>query len=170
MQGTLAGISVAEGDTWSEERSLLPDPSDLSDLSDTPTVPGGWDEASGERTMTVGEALAGSRFTLAGERDASGANVALWGRGAQSRFDARAGATDLDGTLMTGMLGADYGTEDWLGGMALVWSDGEGGYRAARGWDRARWRPRSRRSSPTDRCGRRSGSVCGVRGGLERAR
>ena len=125
-QGTLAGAPIGDGGAWSEERTG-------SLFSDAPTALGDWSEAGlslgDERTMTVAEALAASRFTLTGERDEAGASVALWGRGAQSRFDARAGATDLDGTLMTGLLGADYGGEDWLGGVALVWSDGEGGYR-----------------------------------------
>ena len=124
--GTLAGVPIGDGGAWSEERTG-------SLFSDAPTALGDWNEEGlslgDERTMTVGEALAASRFTLTGERDEAGASVALWGRGAQSRFDARAGATDLDGTLMTGLLGADYGGEDWLGGVALAWSDGEGGYR-----------------------------------------
>ena len=125
-QGTLAGAPIGDGGAWSEERTG-------SLFSDAPTALGDWSEEGlslgGERTMTVAEALAASHFTLTGERDEAGASVALWGRGAQSRFDARAGATDLDGTLMTGLLGADYGGEDWLGGVALAWSDGEGGYR-----------------------------------------
>ena len=125
-QGTLAGAPIGDGGAWSEERTG-------SDVAGLPTALGDWNEEGlslgDERTMTVGEALAASHFTLTGERDEAGASVALWGRGAQSRFDARAGATDLDGTLMTGLLGADYGGEDWLGGIALAWSDGEGGYR-----------------------------------------
>ena len=117
MQGMVAGLSigdfvggvgdVGDGGAWSLEE---PSPGE-------------------ERTITIAEALTTSRFTLIGKRDEAGANMALWGRGAQSHFDARAGAADLDGTLVTGMLGADYGGEDWLGGVALAWSDGEGGYR-----------------------------------------
>ena len=112
FRGMLAGVSVGAPDGREP----------LSDWSDDWPV-------RGERPMTLGEILSGSRFTLAGERDPSGLGAAVWGRGAQSRFDAVAGTTDLDATVLTGLVGADYGGADWLAGATLVWSDGEGGYR-----------------------------------------
>ena len=87
---------------------------------------------AGERTMTVGEALAASSFTMTGEADETGAGYALWGQVMQSHFDARTDeGADLDGKVTTGLLGADYGDESWLAGLALAWSDSEGGYGGA---------------------------------------
>ena len=79
--------------------------------------------------MTAREALLGSSFTLTGETDAGGGSMAFWGRGAQSRFDGREGTFSLDGEVTTGMLGADYARDEWLVGLALAQSTGEGGYR-----------------------------------------
>ncbi len=121
-RGTLAGMPLERGGARSGERILLSGP---------PTVPGDRDGAlsrPGGRAMTVVEALTASGFALTGERDGSGASMALWARGARSGFDAGAGAADLDGTVATAMLGVDYGGGDWLGGVALAWSDGEGRY------------------------------------------
>ncbi len=121
-RGMLAGMPLERGGARSGERILLSGP---------PTVPGDRDGAlsrPGGRAMTVVEALAASGFALTGERDGSGASMALWARGARSGFDAETGAADLDGTVATAMLGVDYGGGDWLGGVAFAWSDGEGRY------------------------------------------
>ena len=80
------------------------------------------------RTMTGLEALLGSSFTATGETDSSGGNLAFWGRAAQSSFDGREGAFSLDGETTTAMLGADYARSNWLVGLALMQSSGEGGY------------------------------------------
>ena len=91
------------------------------------------------RSMTATEALLGSHFSLTGEQDASGGTMAFWGRAAQARFDGaeRGDGTDitLDGTVTTGMLGADYARGDWLVGLALTQSAAEGGYAAIGGDD-----------------------------------
>ncbi|MDE0253312.1 MAG: hypothetical protein OYG32_00825 [Rhodospirillaceae bacterium] len=79
--------------------------------------------------MTARDALLGSSFSLTGEKDGSGGSMAFWGRAAQARFDGREGTFSLDGTVTTGMLGADYARGRWLIGLALAQSDGEGGYR-----------------------------------------
>ena len=80
-------------------------------------------------TMTAREALLGSSFTLTGATDASGGSMALWGRGSQARFDGREGMFSLDGEVTTAMLGADYARGEWLIGLALTQSTGEGEYR-----------------------------------------
>ncbi|MYF65964.1 MAG: hypothetical protein F4182_00025, partial [Gammaproteobacteria bacterium] len=86
------------------------------------------------RTMTASEALLGSSFTLTGETDGAGGTMAFWGRAAQSSFDGveRGAGTDiaLDGTVTTGMLGADYARGPWLVGLALTLSSSEGSYAA----------------------------------------
>ena len=81
------------------------------------------------RTMTARDALLGSSFSLTGEKDSSGGSMAFWGRAAQGSFDGREGTFSLDGTVTTGMLGADYARGRWLIGLALAQSDGEGDYR-----------------------------------------
>ena len=83
---------------------------------------------SGSYTMTGLEVLLGSSFTATAEKDATGGSLALWGRAAQSSFDGREGTFSLDGEATTAMLGADYARGDWLAGMALMQSSGEGGY------------------------------------------
>ncbi|MCY3844210.1 MAG: hypothetical protein OXH69_11800 [Acidobacteria bacterium] len=80
------------------------------------------------RTMTAREALLGSSFTLTGTKDGSGVSLAFWGRAAQSSFDGREGTFSLDGETTTAMLGADYARGKWLVGLALMQSEGEGGY------------------------------------------
>ena len=81
------------------------------------------------QTMTARDALLGSSFSLTGEADGSGGSMAFWGRAAQGSFDGREGTFSLDGTVTTGMLGADYARGRWLIGLALAQSDGEGEYR-----------------------------------------
>ena len=91
------------------------------------------------RSISARDALLGSHFSLTGETDASGGTMAFWGRAAQARFDGaeRGDGTDitLDGTVTTGMLGADYARGDWLVGLALTQSSAEGGYAAIGGDD-----------------------------------
>ena len=90
--------------------------------------PGFGDAQAPPRTMTMREALLGSRFTLTGEADASGGTAAFWGRAAQGSFDGREGPLALDGDVTTAMLGADYARDRWLVGLALTQSEGEGGW------------------------------------------
>ncbi len=80
------------------------------------------------RTMTGLEALLGSSFTATGATDAAGGSLAFWGRAAQSSFDGREGTFSLDGETTTAMLGTDYARGNWLVGLALMQSSGEGGY------------------------------------------
>ena len=122
----LAGQAL-DGGRWSEAGTGGP-------FSDSFAAFGRAGEEAGvpdERTMTVGEALAASSFTMTGEADETGAGVALWGQVMQSHFESREGATDVDGKATTGLLGVDYGDESRLGGVALAWSDSEGGYRGS---------------------------------------
>ena len=81
------------------------------------------------RTVTTHDLLLGSSFTATGEKDGTGGSIAFWGRAAQSSFDGREGTFSLDGEATSAMLGADYARGNWLAGMALMQSSGEGGYR-----------------------------------------
>ena len=90
----------------------------------------GFDETEPQsQTLTMRDALLGSRFTLTGAEDGSGGSLAFWGRAAQGSFDGREGTFSLDGAVTTGMLGADYARGKWLVGLALAQSEGEGDYR-----------------------------------------
>ena len=85
-------------------------------------------QTSRSYTMTARELLLGSSFTATGEKDVSGGSLASWGRTAQSSFDGREGTLSLDGEATTTMLGVDYARDHWLVGMALMQSNGKGGY------------------------------------------
>ena len=89
----------------------------------------GFANGTQSRTMTAREALLGSSFSLTGAADGAGGSMAFWGRAAQGGFDGREGTFSLDGTVTTGMLGADYARGKWLVGLALAQSAGEGDYR-----------------------------------------
>ncbi len=89
----------------------------------------GFGNGAQSRTMTARDVLLGSSFSLTGATDGSGGSMAFWGRAAQGSFDGREGTFSLDGTVTTGMLGADYARGKWLVGLALAQSTGEGDYR-----------------------------------------
>ena len=89
----------------------------------------GFGNETQSRTMTMQDVLLGSSFSLTGATDGSGGSMAFWGRAAQGGFDGREGTFSLDGTVTTGMLGADYARGKWLVGLALAQSEGEGDYR-----------------------------------------
>ena len=55
----------------------------------------------------------------------------LWGRGALTHFAGVDESVNLNGDVLTGLLGLDYARERWLAGVALSYSDGDGNYRAA---------------------------------------
>ena len=55
----------------------------------------------------------------------------LWGRGALTHFAGVDESVNLNGDVLTGLLGLDYARNRWLAGVALSYSDGDGNYRAA---------------------------------------
>ena len=58
-------------------------------------------------------------------------HLSLWGRGALTHFAGVDESVNLDGDVLTGLLGLDYARNRWLAGVALSYSDGDGNYRAA---------------------------------------
>ena len=148
MQGTLAGLPLggAPG-TWSGAGPGLapggdgtgvtgsfdarPDPLGTGGFGhDAAGFGNGFDETEPQsQTLTMRDALLGSRFTLTGAADASGGSLAFWGRAAHGSFDGREGTFSLDGEATTALLGADYARDRWLVGLALAQSEGEGAYR-----------------------------------------
>ena len=100
----------------------------LTDLSDLGTdfksvpgksVPGQVGEDESVETVTAPPAPAG--------------HWSLWGRGALTRFAGMDSGVNVDGDVLTGLLGLDYARDRWLTGVGLSWSDGAGSYRAANG-------------------------------------
>ena len=86
--------------------------------------------ATGARSVTGRELLLGSSFHLAGTDEGSGPRLAAWGRAAQGSFDGEeasdGGRTGIDGTVLTGTLGADAEWHRLLAGVAVSLSEGEG--------------------------------------------
>ena len=133
VEGTLAGQALTFDDAAdseslrSLERSAQASPRNTGVRAGTGAF--GEDDDATLETLSLSEALRGSSFTATGAPDASGGSLALWGRAAHSSFDGREGTFSLDGETTTAMLGADYARGDWLFGMALTQSEGEGAYR-----------------------------------------
>ena len=55
--------------------------------------------------------------------------LTAWGESASTRFSGAEGKLSLDGEVNTAILGADGEWGRWLAGLALSYSEGEGGYR-----------------------------------------
>ncbi len=95
----------------------------LTDLlkpgTDLKSVPGQVGENESVETVTAPPAPAG--------------HWSLWGRGALTRFAGMDSGVNVDGDVLTGLLGLDYARGRWLTGVGLSWSDGAGSYRAANG-------------------------------------
>ena len=107
-----------------------------------------WLDLMGRLFMSLGpnggEALAmpglrdmvmGSSFYYGHSPDAGplrGMNrMTAWGESASTRFSGAEGKLSLDGEVNTAILGADGEWGRWLAGLALSYSEGEGGYRQA---------------------------------------
>ncbi len=91
---------------------------------------GGDVRAPGLRDMVMG-----SSFYYGYSPDASllrGMNrLTAWGESASTRFSGAEGKLSLDGEVNTAIVGADGEWGRWLAGLALSYSEGEGGYRQA---------------------------------------
>ena len=146
MQGTLAGQALDfgapsdAGSAQEEPAPEVPGGTAAHALSDVAQAFGGHPGAPGvglgeppapSHTLTARDALVASRFSLTGEADGGG-SFAFWGWASQGYFDGteQGDGTDvtLDGTVTTGMLGADYARGQWLLGLALMQSSADGGY------------------------------------------
>ena len=84
------------------------------------------------RALTDREMLSGWSFAMTGENAEGGTGV-VWGRGAVSGFDGRAGTLALDGEVTSGMLGGDFTSGRGTMGLVTAYSRGEGSYRSATG-------------------------------------
>ena len=72
------------------------------------------------------ELLTSSDFTFNTGTNAVGANLGFWGRGVRSGFSGADNALNLDGDVLTILLGADYQQDAWHAGFTISQSVGEG--------------------------------------------
>ena len=56
----------------------------------------------------------------------------LWGRGALTQFSGQDTGVNINGDVLTGLMGVDYARNRWLAGMALAYHDGNGSYTSTR--------------------------------------
>ena len=89
------------------------------------SVPG----ESSEQTVTGGDTS--SIETITAVPEAPG-RWSLWGRGALTHFGGVDEGVNLQGDVLTGLLGLDYARERWLAGVALAYHDGNGTYTSTR--------------------------------------
>ncbi len=92
----------------------------------------------GPQSLTMRDLITESAFTLSSET--AGGLGTLWGRGAYSGFDGGGNGLALDGSVTTGMFGADYAIGRWVLGLPLSHSRGDGSWHSA---DRGRGRMES---------------------------
>ena len=98
-------------------------------------APGFWDDAQGTfRSLSARDLLLGSSFQLSSMSGESGmgGGAAIWGQAAHTAFDT-GNDVSLDGSVTTGMLGADYTWGKVLAGLAVSHSIGDGGFEAEAG-------------------------------------
>lgn len=96
-----------------------------------------WTDGEGRtRSLTVRELLLGSSFQLSTRARAGAPRWTGWGRLASGRFDAAEDGVRMDGSVTSGFLGADLSRRRWLAGVALGFSEGEGGFSLIQGSDR----------------------------------
>ena len=99
----------------------------------------GWGSAAGgvpgfeTRALTQRDVVTRTSFALSALAGGSGGGfVSVWGRGAVAAFDGREGGLALDGSVTTGLIGADWasgsGAEHWTAGLAVGRSTGSGDY------------------------------------------
>ena len=106
------------GGTWTEapvEDAELVDPLEGTQPFETNEV------------MSVQELMLNSSFRLQGAMDETGGPAwGAWGRFSASSFEGEADGVTLSGDVVTGLLGADVGTDTWTAGIALSAAKGDG--------------------------------------------
>ena len=82
-----------------------------------------WEDGTA-RSLTIQE-LADSAFDL--ERSFAEGSLNVWGAGAYSRFEKTPqGEYEMDGNLMSGLLGVDHAGDNHVAGLALAYHGGDG--------------------------------------------
>ena len=86
-------------------------------------------QESSEQTVTGGDTSSIETITAVPETPG---RWSLWGRGALTHFGGVDEGVNLQGDVLTGLLGLDYARERWLAGVALAYHDGNGTYTSTR--------------------------------------
>ena len=89
---------------------------------------GGSPTRRGASDLALQRLLTGSSFAYTRRADAQDGVLGFWGRGSHSTFNGAEASLRLGGNLTTGMLGTDYARGNWLLGMAITQTIGDGGY------------------------------------------
>ena len=88
-----------------------------------------YSESGAADSLSDRGALEGGAPDAAGKSPPA-ATWSLWGGFNESRFRGEDGKISLDGNALTGMFGADLARGNWIAGVGLNYSEGEGGYGA----------------------------------------
>ena len=121
---TVGGIELRSGVTPEDEAKGEPESLTLA----------GWEDEAGtegpERTMTLDDLVAGTRFHLSsGAPDGGGTAYTAWGRVASGGFEAEVDDATMDGDVTSALVGFDAEWDRALAGVMLSQSSGEGSYR-----------------------------------------
>ena len=82
-------------------------------------------------TLSVRELLAGSSLLFSG-KTARGGYASVWAQGAYGAYAGEEDALEIDGSVRTGQLGADWTSGPWMLGVSVAHSVGESDYRGDR--------------------------------------
>ncbi len=84
----------------------------------------GWNRYGGYGELRRRDVLS----SVTGVMPAGGGSMAFWGRSAHTTFEGQEASMQLEGTVISSILGSDYARGRWLLGAAVVYSQGEGGF------------------------------------------
>ena len=114
---TLAGQRLdAKGQVTDDEEPVHRSLGDFGEPEPTHTT----------QNLTARDALLRSAFELGAAEPDGTASWGAWGRFSLGSFDAEVDGTKLNGDVTTAMLGADIARDDWLAGIGLTSSRGDG--------------------------------------------
>ena len=88
-----------------------------------------WRDRKGDtQDMTATELLLGSAFQLSTGGENGAPTWTAWGNFSMSGFEAEVNDVTMNGDVTSGFLGADISRDQWLGGLALSMSQGDGDF------------------------------------------
>ena len=96
----------------------------------------GWNPTDEAQSMTARELLLGSSFQLSAGGEIGAPAWTGWGRVATGGFEADVDGTRMDADVTSAFLGDDVGTDQWLAGIALSLTEGDGDYELMEGDDK----------------------------------
>ena len=95
-----------------------------------------WNPVDETRSMTTREMLLGSSFRLGAGGEQGAPSWTGWGNFVTGGFEADVDETRMDADVTTGFLGADVGRDRWLAGLAVSFTEADGGFSLIEGDDR----------------------------------